>query len=95
MINNILYFCNIKTFSNNNIIDNIKIKIYIKMKIFIYIKGRHINKNENIIIIRKFDYEYLFNLIVLYVIIINTQMTFQILIISFRLFIYFKVKNRK
>ena len=46
------------------------------MKIFIYIKGRHINKNWNIIIIRKFDYKYLFNLIVLYIIAINTQITF-------------------
>ena len=63
-------------FSSDSVINNIKIKVYIKMKIFIYIKGRHINKNWNIIIIRKFDYKYLFNLIVLYMIIINTQITF-------------------
>ena len=42
------------------------------MKIFICIKKRYINKNKNTIIIRKFDYKYLFNLIVLYIIIINT-----------------------
>ena len=72
MINNIFYFYNIKTFSNNNVINNIKIKAYIKIKTFIYIKERHINKDWNIIIIRKFDYKYLFNLIVLYIIIINT-----------------------
>ena len=45
MINDILYFYNIKTFSNNNIINNIKIKTYIKIKIFICIKKRYINKN--------------------------------------------------
>ena len=72
VINNIFYYYNIKTFSSDNVINNIKIKIYIKIKTFIYIKERHINKNWNIIIIRKFDYKYLFNLIVLYVIIINT-----------------------
>ena len=65
------------------------------MKIFICIKERHIRKDWNIIIIRKFDYEYLFDLIILYVIVINTQITFQILIVSFRLFIYFKVKDRR
>ena len=37
MIDDILYFCNIKTFSSDNIINNIKIKAYTKMKIFIYI----------------------------------------------------------
>ena len=45
MIDDILYFYNIKTFSSNNVINNIKIKIYIKMKIFIYIKERYINKD--------------------------------------------------
>ena len=44
-IDNIFYFYNIKTFSSDNVINNIKIKIYIKMKIFICIKGRHINKD--------------------------------------------------
>ena len=42
------------------------------MKTFIYIKKRLVRKSWNIIIIRKFDYKYLFNLIVLYIIIINT-----------------------
>ena len=45
IINNILYFYNIKTFSSDNVINNIKIKVYIKMKIFIYIKKRYIYKN--------------------------------------------------
>ena len=44
VIDNIFYFCSIKTFSSDNVINNIKIKVYIKMKIFIYIKGRYINK---------------------------------------------------
>ena len=41
------------------------------MKTFIYIKKRYIYKSLNIIIIRKFDYKYLFNLIVLYIIVIR------------------------
>ena len=45
VINNIFCFYNIKTFSNNNIIDRIKIKTYIRVKFFIYIKERHIRKN--------------------------------------------------
>ena len=45
IINNILCFYNIKTFSSDNVINNIKIKVYIKMKIFIYIKERYINKD--------------------------------------------------
>ena len=45
MIDDIFYFCNIKTFSSDNVINNIKIKAYIKMKIFIYIKERHINRD--------------------------------------------------
>ena len=71
IIDNIFYFYSIKTFLSDNVINNIKIKVYIKMKIFICIKGRYINKGWNIIIIRKFDYKYLFNLIILYVIAIN------------------------
>ena len=42
------------------------------MKFFNYIKERYIRKNLNIIIIYKFYYKYLFNLIVLYIIIINS-----------------------
>ena len=95
MLDDIFYLYNIKTFANNNIIDYIKIKIYTKMKFFICVKERHIYKNENIIIICKFDYEYLFNLIVLYMIIISSQITFQILIISFDLIICFKIKCRE
>ena len=76
MIDNIFCFYNIKTFSSDSVINNIKIKAYMKMKIFNCIKGRHIRKDWNIIIIYKFDYEYLFDLIVLYMIIINTQITF-------------------
>ena len=38
IINNIFRFCYIKTFSNNNIIDNIKIKTYMRIKFFIYVK---------------------------------------------------------
>ena len=45
IIDNIFYFYNIKTFSNNNIINNIKVKAYIKIKIFIYIKKRYIYKD--------------------------------------------------
>ena len=37
-IDDIFYLYNIKTFSNNNVIDNIKAKTYTKMKSFIYIK---------------------------------------------------------
>ena len=66
-----------------------------KMKFFIYIKKRNIRKYKNIIIINKFDYKYLFNLIVIYIIIINSQIMFQILIITFDLFINFKIKNGK
>ena len=45
MINDIFCFYNIKTFSSDNVINNIKIKAYLKMKTFIYIKERHINKD--------------------------------------------------
>ena len=95
MLDDILYFYNIKTFTNNNIINYVQIKTHTKMKSFIYIKGRHTHKGENIIIICKFGYKYSFNSIVLYIIIINSQITFQILIISFDLIIYFKVKDRE
>ena len=37
-IDNIFYFYNIKTFSNNNVIDNIKIKTYTRINFFIRIK---------------------------------------------------------
>ena len=37
-IDNIFYFYNIKTFSSDNVIDNIKIKVYTRMKFFIRIK---------------------------------------------------------
>ena len=87
MFDDIFCFCNIKTFANDNIIDYIQIKIYTRMKFFICVKGRYIRKGENIIIVYKFGYEYLFNLIVLYIITISSQMTFQILIISFNLII--------
>ena len=43
--NNSFYFYNIKTFSSNSIIDNIKIKTYTKMKFFVDIKERHIYKD--------------------------------------------------
>ena len=76
MFNDIFYFCNIKTFTNNNIIDCIKIKTYIRVKFFICVKERYIRKDENIIIVCKFDYKYLFNLIILYMIAINSQITF-------------------
>ena len=45
IIDDIFYFYNIKMFSNNNVINNIRVKIYMKIKTFICIKGRHINKN--------------------------------------------------
>ena len=76
MFNNIFYFCNIKTFASDNIIDCVRIKTYTRIKSFICVKGRHIRKDENIIIICKFDYEYLFDLIILYMIAINSQITF-------------------
>ena len=44
MIDNILRFYNIKTFSSDNVIDNIIIKVYTKMKSFIRIKEWHIYK---------------------------------------------------
>ena len=72
MIDDILYFYRIKTFSSDSIIDNIKVKIYMRMKFFICVKERHIYKDWNIIIIYKFDYKYSFNLVVLYIIIINS-----------------------
>ena len=80
---------------NDNIIDCVRIKIYIRVKFFICVEGRHIRKNENIIIVCKFDHEYSFNSIVLYVIAISSQITFQILIISFDLIICFKMKDRE
>ena len=49
-----------------------QVKTYIKIKSFIYIKERHIYKGGNIIIICKFDYEYSFNLIVLYIVTISS-----------------------
>ena len=72
MLDNILYLYNIKMFANNNIIDCVRIKTYIKIKFFICVKERHIRKGGNIIIICKFDYEYLFNSVVLYMIIISS-----------------------
>ena len=38
MINNIFRFYNIKTFSSDNVIDNIKVKTYTRMKSFVCIK---------------------------------------------------------
>ena len=38
MINDIFRFCNIKAFSSNNVIDNIRIKTYTRMESFICIK---------------------------------------------------------
>ena len=38
MIDNTLRFYNIKTFSSDNVIDNVKIKAYTRMKFFINIK---------------------------------------------------------
>ena len=72
MLDDIFYLYNIKTFISNNIIDCVRIKTYMKMKFFICVKGRHTRKGENIIIIYKFDYEYLFDLIVLHMIAISS-----------------------
>ena len=71
MLDNILYFYNIKTFVSDNIIDCVRIKTYTKIKSFIYVKKRHIYKNENIIIVYKFGYKYSFDSIVLHIIIVN------------------------
>ena len=72
MLDNIFCFYNIKTFASNSIIDYVRIKIYMRVKFFICVKERHIRKDENIIIVCKFGYEYSFNSIVLYMIIINS-----------------------
>ena len=45
IIDNIFCFYNIKTFSSDSVINNIKVKAYIRIKTFIYIKERHINKD--------------------------------------------------
>ena len=76
MLNDILYLYNIKTFASDNIIDYVRAKTHIRIKSFICVKGRHIRKGENIIIVCKFGHKYSFNSIVLYMIIINSQITF-------------------
>ena len=95
MLDNILCLYNIKTFANNNIIDCVRVKTHMRVKFFICVKGRHIRKSENIIIVCKFDHEYSFNSVILYIITISSQITFQILIASFDLIIYFKMKDRE
>ena len=49
----------------------------------------------NVIIVCKFGNKQLFNSIFSYIIIINSQITFQILITSLDLFVCFKIKDRK
>ena len=44
IIDDIFCFYNIKTFSNNNVINSIRVKAYMRMKIFICIKERYIRK---------------------------------------------------
>ena len=44
IINNIFRFYYIKTFSNDNIIDNIKTKTHTRVKSFICVKERHTRK---------------------------------------------------
>ena len=72
MLDDIFYLYNIKTFASDNIIDCVRVKTYIRVKFFICVKERHTRKDENIIIICKFDYKYSFNLIVLHIIIISS-----------------------
>ena len=44
VIGDIFRFYRIKTFSSDNIIDNIRIKIHMRVKFFICVEGRHIRK---------------------------------------------------
>ena len=95
MLDDILCFYNIKTFASDNIIDYVQVKTHTKVKSFICVKGRHIRKGGNIIIVCKFGYGYSFDSVVLHIIAINSQITFQILIASFDLIICFRIKNRE
>ena len=67
-IYNYLNFYNVETFINKLIIRDIQVKIYSRIKIFIYIKRIKFYDKRDIVIINKFNYRYLFDLIILYII---------------------------
>ena len=67
----------------------IKINNYTKVKTFVNKKKEYVNNEKHFVVINKFDYKQLFELIILYVIAILTKMRFDFFINIFVLIIDF------
>ena len=90
---NIFNFICFKSFTNDNVFETVEIKKYTKIETFINIKRIQINIWKYNIIVRKFYYWQLVDLIVLHIIAVRSKLTFNILINMFYLIIYFKILN--
>ena len=65
------------------------------MKFSINKKECDLYKYRDTIIIRKLDIRYLVYLVILYIVIVNSKIMLDVLVISFNLFIDFRIKSYK
>ena len=82
-----------KSLSSALIVNNIRIKAYSRIKSLINKERYYSYKEEYNIIVDEFDNRELLRLVVLYIIIVRSKISFEILINSLRLIINFRVKN--
>ena len=94
IIDNISSYSDLKSLSSTFIINNIRIKVYSRIKFLINEERYYSYKEEYNIIIDEFDNRELLRLVVLYIVIIRSKISFEILINSLRLIINFRVKSR-
>ena len=83
-----------KSLSSALIVNNIRIKAYSRIKSLINKERYYSYKEEYNIIVDEFDNRELLRLVVLYIIIVRSKISFEILINSLRLIINFRIKSR-
>ena len=92
-IDNISSYSDLKSLSSALIINNIRIKAYSRIKSLINEERCYSYREKYNIIIDKFDNRKSLRLIVLYIVIVRSKISFKILINSLRLIVNFRIKS--
>ena len=94
-IDNVFDFNDQKTFSCKLVKNFVEIDSYTRIETLVNEERKYVDNSEEFVVINKFSYEQLFELIILHINTILLKVNFNFLIRNFILIIDFKMSNNK